>query len=65
MVVVSPNLEYGLCGNHTFTNPTSPSTPSVQLTRLLQHGFMKLCDDQSMFFHTTLGIPHGILYLSQ
>jgi len=61
MVVISPNFEYGPCEDHLFANLISPSAPSVQLTRLPQDGFMKLCDDQSMFFHTTLGIPHKIM----
>jgi hypothetical protein len=65
MVVISPNLEYNPCEDHTFVNPTSPSTPSTQLTCLLQDGLMKSCDDQSMFFHTILKIPHKILYLGQ
>jgi hypothetical protein len=65
MVVVNPNLEYGPCGDHTFANPISPSTPFAQLTRLLQDGFVKLCDDQSMFFHATFRTPHIILYLGQ
>jgi hypothetical protein len=26
---------------------------------------VKLCNNQSMFYHTTLGIPHGIIYLGQ
>jgi hypothetical protein len=32
---LNPNLDYGLCGDHTFANPTSPSAPFVQLTRFL------------------------------
>ncbi len=64
MVVVSPNLEYGPYGNHSFESPTSSSTPSVQLIHLLQDGLVKSCDDQSMLSHKTLGIPHIILYLS-
>jgi hypothetical protein len=63
MVAVSPNFKYDPCGDHTFANPTSPFAPSSQLTHLLQDGFMKSCDDQSMFSPTTFGIPHGILYL--
>jgi hypothetical protein len=66
MVIINPNIEYGPYENHTFTNPASlftPSTPSTQLTCLPQDGFEKSCDDQSMFSHTTFGIPHGILYL--
>jgi hypothetical protein len=30
---------------------------------LASSGFMKSCDDQSMFFHTTFKIPREILYL--
>jgi hypothetical protein len=56
MVVVSTNLKYGPCGNRTFANPTSLSTPFIQLIRLLQDGLVKSCDDQSMLSHTTLGM---------
>jgi hypothetical protein len=65
MVVISPNLEYDPCEDHTFANPTSPFAPSVQLKCLPQDGLVKLCNDQSMFFHTTLGIPYIILYLGK
>ncbi len=65
MVVVSPNLKYCPYEDHTFANPASLFAPFVQLTCLLQDGLVKSCDNQSMFFHTTLGIPHGILYLGQ
>jgi hypothetical protein len=61
MVIVGPNFEYGPYENHTFVNPTSLSAPSTKLTRLPQDGLMKLCNDQSMFSHTTFGIPHGLL----
>jgi hypothetical protein len=63
MVTISPNLEYGLYEDHIFINPTSPSAPSSKLICLPQDGFMKLCNDQLMHSHTTLGIPHKILYL--
>jgi hypothetical protein len=65
MVVVNPNLEYGPCGDHTFANPISPFTPFAKLTRLLQDRLVKLCDDQSLFSHTTFKIPHIILYIGQ
>jgi len=42
MVVVNPNLEYGPYEDHIFKNPTSLSTPSVQLTYMPQDGFVKL-----------------------
>ncbi len=63
MGVVSPNLKYNPCVEHTFTNPTSPFAPSTQLTNLPQDGFVKLCNDQSMLFHTTFEIPHEIQYI--
>jgi hypothetical protein len=63
MVTISPNLKYGPYENHTFANPTSPSIPSIQLTRSPQDGPVKSCDDQSMFSHITFGIPHKIMYL--
>jgi hypothetical protein len=65
MVAISPNLEYGPYEDHTFTNPISVFALSIQLTHLLQDGLVKLCNNQSMFYHTTLGIPHGIIYLGQ
>jgi len=65
MLVVSPNFEYSPCEDHTFTKLASPSAAFVQLTYLLQNGLIKSSHYQSMFFHTTLGIPHIILYLSQ
>ncbi len=43
----------------SFTICTIHINPSVS------DGFVKLCNDQSMFFHTILGIAHGILYLGQ
>jgi hypothetical protein len=37
---------------------------TIHSTNLLaSNGLMKSCDDQSMFFHTTLKIPREILYL--
>jgi hypothetical protein len=63
MVEINSNIEYGPCEDHTFTNPVSPSTPSVQFIHLLEDGLVKSCDDQSMLSHTTLRIPRGILYL--
>ncbi len=63
MVVISPNLDYGPCENHIFVNLASLLVPSAQLTHLLQDGLVKSCNNQSMFLHTTLGIPHKILYL--
>jgi hypothetical protein len=63
MVTISPNFENCPYESHTFANLASPSIPSTQLTRLLQDGLVKLCDDQSMLSHTTLGIPHKIMYL--
>jgi hypothetical protein len=50
MVVIGPNLEYDLYGAHTFTNPFSSSTPSIQLIHLLQDGLVKLCDNDQCFF---------------
>lgn len=64
MVITSPNIWYGHFEPHTFVNFVSPSTSFVQLTYLLQDGFVKLCNDQSMFFHITFETPHIILYLS-
>ncbi len=65
MLVASLNFEYGTFGTHIFANLISPSIPSIQLTHLPQDGLMKLCDDQSMSFHTTFGTPNKILYLDQ
>ncbi len=65
MVTISHNLEYGPYEDHTFINPISPFAPFTKLTRVPQDGLTKLCNDQSMPFHTTLGIPHKILYLHQ
>jgi hypothetical protein len=65
MVIISPNLEYGPYEDHTFTNLTSPSSPSTQLIHLPHDGFVKSCNDQSMLSHTTFKIPPGILYISQ
>jgi hypothetical protein len=42
---LNPNLDYGLYGDHTFANPTSPFAPFVWLTRLPQDGLVKSCDD--------------------
>jgi hypothetical protein len=65
MVAISPNFEYGPYEDHTFANPISPFIPFAQLTHLPQDGLVKFCDDRSMFFHTTFGIPHKIMYLGQ
>jgi hypothetical protein len=62
MVAISPNLKYGPCEDHTFAYPASLFAPSTQLTCLPQDGLMKSCDDQTMLFHTTIKIPHRILY---
>jgi hypothetical protein len=42
MVIINPNLEYGPYEDHILKNPTSLSTPSVQLTCMPQDGLMKL-----------------------
>jgi hypothetical protein len=64
MVVVSPNLECGPCDDHTFANLVSSSAPSTPLTHLPHDGLVKLCNDQSIFFHTTFEIPHKIMYIN-
>jgi hypothetical protein len=65
MVAISPNFKFGPSEDNIFTNLSSSFAPSVQLTRLPQDGFMNSCDDQSILSHTTLGIPHNIMYLGQ
>jgi len=65
MVTLGPNFEFGPCEDHIFTNLFSSFAPSVQLTHLPHDGLMKSCDDQSILSHTTLGIPHSIMYLGQ
>jgi hypothetical protein len=46
MVVVGPNFEYGLFRVHISTNRTSTFAPSIQLTCLLQDGFVKYYNNQ-------------------
>jgi hypothetical protein len=53
------NIHCKLVGGTSF----SQCAPSTQLTCPFQDGLMKSCSNQSMFFHTTLGIPHKIMYL--
>jgi len=65
MVALSPNFEFGPCEDHIFAKLSSLFAPSVQLTCLPRDGLMKSCDDQSILSHTTLGIPHKIMYLGQ
>ncbi len=64
MVVVNPKFCYGPFEVHTFFKPYFIVTPSIhQLTCLFQNSCMKLYDGLSMFFHITLGTPHGLLYM--
>jgi hypothetical protein len=46
MVIVSPNIEYGLYEDHTFVKPASPSAPFARLTYMFHDGLVKSCDDQ-------------------
>ncbi len=45
MVAISPNLDYGLYGDHTFAKNISPFAPFVQLSCLSQNGHVKSSDD--------------------